>query len=187
MDPQQRLVLQTVWETIESAGYSASELAGTNTGVFVGVSTNDYQDILQDEQAVADGYLSTGQAHSILANRVSYFYDFNGPSEPVNTACSSSLISICRGVNAIRQKKCDMVLAGGVNLILTPKLQIAFKKSGMLSPRGKCQPFDNSADGYVRGEGVGMVLLKSLSKAIEDNDNIIAVAITLISRWISKM
>ncbi|PSU35485.1 SDR family NAD(P)-dependent oxidoreductase [Photobacterium lutimaris] len=175
MDPQQRLFLQTVWSVIEDAGYKASDLAGSKTGLFVGVSTLDYAQLLNQHQVPIDAYTTTGRAHSILANRASYFFDFRGPSEPVDTACSSSLISVIRAVEAIRSGSCDQAIAGGVNVIASPELYVAFNKAGMLSPDGKCKTFDESANGYARGEGTGALFLKKLSKATEDKDQIYAV------------
>lgn len=175
MDPQQRILLECVWHTIEDAGYKASELQGSNTGVFIGASTMDYTDLSKRMNVPVSGYTSTGRAHSILANRISYIYDFHGPSEPIDTACSSSLIAIIRGINAIKNGDCDMVIAGGVNVIASDDLYVAFSKSGMLARDGKCKTFDKEADGYARGEGVGTVLLKPLSKAEADGDQIYAV------------
>lgn len=175
MDPQQRILLECVWHTIEDAGYKASQLRGSNTGVFVGVSTMDYTDLSKKNNIPVSAYTSTGRAHSVLVNRVSYLYDFTGASEPVDTACSSSLIAIIRGVKSIQNGDCDMVIAGGVNVIASDDLYVAFSKSGMLSKDGKCKPFDENANGYVRGEGVGTVFLKSLSKAEQDGDHIYAV------------
>lgn len=175
MDPQQRILLECVWHTIEDAGYKASELRGSNMGVFVGVSTMDYTDLSKKNNIPVSGYTSTGRAHSVLVNRVSYLYDFHGASEPVDTACSSSLIAIIRGVKSIQSGDCDTVIAGGVNVIASDDLYAAFSKSGMLAKDGKCKPFDENANGYVRGEGVGTVFLKSLSKAERDGDHIYAV------------
>lgn len=175
MDPQHRLFLETVWHAVEDAGYRASDLAGTNTGLFVGVSTNDYLQMAAARSNEPNPYFATGNAHSVLVNRISFMMDLNGPSEPVNTACSSSLLAVQRGMAAIRNHDCDMVIAGGVNLIIDPALTISFSKAGMLSKRGRCMTFDKDADGYVRGEGVAAVLLKPLSRAREAGDHIYAV------------
>ncbi|MBF0451643.1 MAG: SDR family NAD(P)-dependent oxidoreductase, partial [Candidatus Magnetomorum sp.] len=174
MDPQQRLFLATVWHTIEDAGYKASQLSGSKTGVYVGVTTSDYVEILNDHGEY-NAWVSTGNLHSIIANRISYFLDLNGPSEAIDTACSSSLVAIHRAVEAIKNNKCELAIAGGVNAILTPTLNISFSNAGMLSPDGRCKTFDQSANGYVRGEGVGAILLKPLHKAEKDNDHIYAV------------
>jgi len=175
MDPQQRIMLEVVWKTIEDAGYNPRELAGTKVGMFIGVSSSDYYDLLLKNNIKIDAVASMGISNSIRANRLSFQYDFRGPSEPIDTACSSSLVAIHRGVEAIRSGMCDMALAGGVNVILTPTLFNAFNAAGMLSGDGKCKTFDSRANGYVRGEGAGAVLLKPISKALEDGDDIYAV------------
>lgn len=173
MDPQQRIFMQTVWETIEDAGYKPSDFAGSNTGLFVGVSTTDYRDVLKDSEIEA--LTSTGNSHCILTNRISFLLNLHGPSEPIDTACSSSLVAIHRGVESIYCGDCDMAIAGGVNVIASPTLHISFSKAGMLSPDGRCKTFDEKANGYVRGEGTGAILLKPLSKALKDGDNIYAL------------
>ena len=173
MDPQQRIFLQTVWETIEDAGYRPSDLSGTKTGLFVGVSTTDYRDVLKDCEIEA--LTSTGNSHCILANRISYILGIHGPSEPIDTACSSSLVALHRGVQSIYGGDCDMAIVGGVNVMASPTLHISFSKAGMLSPDGRCKTFDKEANGYVRGEGSGAILLKPLSKAIENGDHIYAL------------
>lgn len=175
MDPQQRIFLQTVWRTIEDSGYKPSDLSGSSTGVFVGVSTSDYYMRLAQSESQSDAYATTGNAASIVANRISYFFNFHGPSETIDTACSSSLYAIHRGVEAVRNGTCPLVIAGGVNLILDPSISIAFSKAGMLSEDGRCKTFDESANGYVRGEGAGVILMKSLSKAEADGDHIYGI------------
>ena len=175
MDPQQRIFLETVWKSIEDAGYKASDLSGSKTGVFVGVGTSDYTQIISEKKEEIEAYTSTGLAHSVLANRVSYILNINGPSIPIDTACSSSLVAIYRAVQSMQNNDCEMAIVGGVNALLTPDLFISFGKAGMLSPDGKCKTFDSRADGYVRGEGVGAVLLKSFAKAKNDGDHIYAV------------
>ncbi|MGC4806662.1 SDR family NAD(P)-dependent oxidoreductase [Micromonospora sp. DT233] len=174
MDPQQRLFLQTAWQAVQDAGYRPSALAGTATGLYAGVSTSDYQDLLRAHGVPVEAHTATGVAHSILANRVSYLLDLRGPSEIVDTACSSSLVAIHRAIAAIRAGDCDLALAGGVNVLLSPGLFTAFTQSGMLSPDGRCKTFDADADGYVRGEGCGVVLLKDLEQAERDGDHIYA-------------
>lgn len=173
MDPQQRIYLQTVWDTIADAGYKPSDLSGTSTGLFVGVSTTDYRDVLKDTEIEA--LTSTGNSHCILANRISYLLDIHGPSEPIDTACSSSLVAIHRGVESIRSGDCEMAIVGGVNVIASPTLHISFSKAGMLSPDGRCKTFDETANGYVRGEGSGALFLKPLGKALEAGDHVYAV------------
>ncbi len=176
MDPQQRLFLQTVWKTIEDAGYKPSDLSGTSTGLFVGVASDDYLELLNRQPPdIIEPYFSTGVSHAVLANRISYLLNLHGPSEPIDTACSGALIAIHRAVEAIHSGSCTMAIAGGVHLMLTPTLTIAFDKAGMLSKDGRCKTFDSSANGYVRGEGVGAVFLKPLHQAEKDGDHIYAV------------
>jgi polyketide synthase PksN len=170
MDPQQRIFMEVIWKTIEDAGYKPSDLSGTQTGLFVGVSTTDYRDVLSDREIEA--VTSTGNSHCILANRISFLLNIHGPSEPIDTACSSSLAAIHRGVESIYNGDCEMALVGGVNVIASPTLHISFGKAGMLSPDGRCKTFDESANGYVRGEGAGAIFLKSLSRAKKDGDHI---------------
>ncbi len=174
IDPQQRIMLQNVWSTIEDAGYKPSTLAGSSTGVFIGVSTKDYDTYILDAEKV-ESHGTMGHAHTIHANRISYLLNLTGPSEVIDTACSSSLISIHRAVTAIQCGDCEMAIAGGVNAMLSPYLFISFSRSGMLSNTGSCKSFDEKADGYVRGEGVGSVLLKPLDQALKDNDDIYGV------------
>ncbi|MBA0052410.1 SDR family NAD(P)-dependent oxidoreductase [Streptomyces sp. AJS327] len=175
MDPQHRLFLRTVWQAVEDAGYDPATLAGGDTGVFAGVASTEYGQLLRAHGVEADGQAATGNAHSVLANRVSYLLDLRGPSEPVDTACSSSLVAVHRAVSSLRNGECALALAGGVNLTLTPAGFLAFGASGMLSPEGRCATFTDSADGYVRGEGVGAVLLKPLDQARRDGDHVYAV------------
>ncbi|WP_267897647.1 alpha/beta fold hydrolase [Actinokineospora spheciospongiae] len=175
MDPQQRLFLQQAWRAVEDAGYRPSALAGTETGVFAGVATTDYDELLKEHGVAVEAHTATGIAHSVLANRVSYLLDLRGPSETADTACSSSLVAIHRAVRSIQAGECAQAIAGGVNVILSPGLLIAFTKSGMLSPDGRCKTFDAAADGYVRGEGAGAVLLKPLRRAVDDGDHVYAV------------
>ncbi len=175
MDPQFRLLLQTVWATIEDAGYRAGDLAGTRTGVFVGVSTSDYKDawLRQARDAAQDGPALV--SHFVVANRISYILNLHGPSEPIDTACSSSLIAIHRAIEAMRQGNCDQAIVGGVNVISAPDITIGASRAGMLSPDGRCKTFDQAADGYGRGEGVGALLLKPLDAAVRDGDHIYAL------------
>lgn len=175
MDPQQRLLIQTVWRAIEQAGYRPSALAGSRTGVFVGVSTFDYGDLLVAKQKDADAHAVTGVSASVLVNRISYLLDLHGPSEPVDTGCSSSLVAVHRAVRALRSGECEAALVGGVNLLITPHPFMACSRAGMLSPSGRCASFDQAADGYVRGEGVGVLLLKPLWQAERDGDHIAGI------------
>ncbi|HEX6969589.1 MAG TPA: SDR family NAD(P)-dependent oxidoreductase [Micromonosporaceae bacterium] len=175
MDPQQRIFLETVWRAIEDAGHRPEKLAGTDTGLFVGVSTTDYADLLRQHGIAVEAHTASGIAHSILANRVSHVLDLRGPSEAVDTACSSSLVALHRAVRAITSGDCSAAVVGGVNALLSPGLFTAFRKSGMLSPDGACKTFDANADGYVRGEGAGALFLKPLARAEADGDHIYAV------------
>jgi acyl transferase domain-containing protein/NAD(P)-dependent dehydrogenase (short-subunit alcohol dehydrogenase family)/pimeloyl-ACP methyl ester carboxylesterase/aryl carrier-like protein len=175
MDPQQRLFLQVVWHAFADAGYRPSDFAGTATGVFTGVSTSDYNDLLTRSGVPEEAHTATGISHAILSNRVSYCFNLIGPSEAIDTACSSSLVAVHRAIRALRSGECDSAIAGGVSVALTPGLFIAFADSGMLSPDGRCRTFDHNANGYVRGEGVGVVLLKRLDRALADGDHIHAI------------
>mmetsp|Transcript_1834 Transcript_1834/g.1276 ORF Transcript_1834/g.1276 Transcript_1834/m.1276 type:complete len:738 (-) Transcript_1834:104-2317(-) len=175
MDPQQRIFLETVWSCIEDAGYKASDLSETNTGLFVGVATTDYAELLREKGAEIESYTATGMSLSIVANRISHFLNFQGPSESIDTACSSSTVAINRAITACRQGECDMAIAGGVNVLLTPSGFIAFSKLGMLCDDRNVKTFDKDANGYARGEGVGAVLLKPLKKAEADRNHIYAV------------
>lgn len=177
MDPQQRILLQTTWEALENAGIAADKLSGTKTGVFVGHFTHDYETLLVKSlhKNEIDTYFGTGNSSSVAAGRISYVLGFQGPAIAVNTACSSSLVAVHLACQSLKQSESSLAVAAGVNLILSPELTIAFSKAGMLSPDGKCKTFDASANGYVRGEGCGVVILKRLSDAIKDHDNIYAV------------
>lgn len=175
MDPQQRLFLQAVWTAIEDAGYAPGQLSGTRTGVFVGVAGREYAHIAERIRAEIDGHTVAGNTLSILANRVSYLLNLRGPSEPIDTACSSSLVAIHRAITSIRVGECEQAIVGGVNLLLTPTGFHAFQKTGMLSNDGRCKTFDDRADGYVRGEGLGVVILKPLIQAINNGDHIYGV------------
>ncbi|HEY0946763.1 MAG TPA: SDR family NAD(P)-dependent oxidoreductase, partial [Opitutaceae bacterium] len=175
MDPQQRLFIQAVWSAIENAGYKPADLAGTRTSLYAGVTTGDYLELLKAHDVEIQAQSSTGVAHSILVNRISFLLNLRGPSEPVDTACSSALVALHRAAESIWSGDCELAIAGGVNAMLTPTLHIGFNRAGMLAPDGRCKTFDQSADGYVRGEGVGVVLLKPLDRALADGDHIHAV------------
>ncbi|MCP4699363.1 MAG: SDR family NAD(P)-dependent oxidoreductase, partial [Gammaproteobacteria bacterium] len=175
MDPQQRLLMMYAWKAIEDAGYSAKDLAGSNTAVFVGTGSGGYAELLAQGEANIEAHSATGLAPSVGPNRLSYFLDIHGPSEPVETACSSSLVALHRAVSAIENEGCELAIAGGVNTILTPEAHIGFSKAGMLSKDGKCKTFSANADGYVRGEGVGMLLLRRLKDAEQAGDHIYGV------------
>lgn len=175
MDPQQRLFLQAAWGALESAGIRPSSMAGSDTGVFVGVAGTDYHDLLTESGVPMDAHRATGVAHSLVANRVSYVLGLHGPSEAIDTACSSSLVALHRAVMALRTGECSAALVGGVNVLLRPEVNIAFGKAGMLSPDGRCRSFSKDANGYVRGEGVGVVVLKLLAEAEAEGDPILGV------------
>jgi acyl transferase domain-containing protein/NADPH:quinone reductase-like Zn-dependent oxidoreductase/SAM-dependent methyltransferase/acyl carrier protein len=179
VDPQHRLLLETAWEAIEDAGLILDFENGTDVGVFVGISHNDYQ-VIQgtpwDSQGISP-HSPTGSAHSIAANRISYCLNLRGPSVAMDTACSSALTAVYAACEYIRAGRGDTALAGGVTVMITPGGFIGFSQASMLSPDGKCKAFDASANGFVRGEGAGMVLLKRLSRAIADGDPIHGVIV----------
>ncbi|KFF06343.1 SDR family NAD(P)-dependent oxidoreductase [Flavobacterium reichenbachii] len=173
MDPQQRITLQAVYNALEDAGIPASKIKGTNTGVYIGCSSSDYKTLIAKNTDISNSTLATtGNSQSVLVNRISYLLDLHGPSEPIDTACSSSLIAIHRAIENIHNGDCEMAIAGGVNALLTPELTLSFSQAGVLSEDGRCKTFDEKANGYVRGEGVGIVILKKLSKAKLDGDPI---------------
>jgi acyl transferase domain-containing protein/acyl carrier protein len=175
MDPQQRLLLEVTWEALENAGISPQSLHGSDTGIFVGISTNDYAGLAFSDPSSVGAHAGTGNAHSVAANRLSYLLDLRGPSLAVDTACSSSLVAVHLACQSLHTGECRVALAGGVNVILTPQLTIAFSKAGMMAADGRCKTFDASADGYVRGEGCGVVVLKRLADAIADGDQVLAI------------
>lgn len=178
LDPQQRLLLQVTWEALEDAGQDADRLIGSNTGVFVGGFTLDYQ--LMQNFGVFSRYelqthSATGMMMTMLANRISYVFGFHGPSMAVDTACSGSLVAVHLACQSIWNGECSLALAGGVNAMIAPTMTIAESKGGFLSPDGRCKAFDTSANGYARGEGAGIVLIKSLARAQADGDPIYAL------------
>ncbi|MEU4159274.1 type I polyketide synthase [Actinoplanes sp. NPDC026670] len=175
MDPQQRLLAEVAWEALEDAGIVPERLAGTATGVFVGIATNDYGHLQFQRHDQIDAHTGTGNALSIAANRLSYLFDLRGPSLAIDTACSSSLVAVQQACTSIAQGDCTLALAGGVNLILSPALAINFAKAGAMARDGRCKTFDARADGYVRAEGAGVVVLKPLSAALRDADTVYAV------------
>ncbi|PYV42894.1 MAG: thioester reductase, partial [Acidobacteria bacterium] len=175
MDPQQRLLMTYIWKAIEDAGYSAESLSGTKTAIFVGTMSSGYSELIAQAAIAIEGYSSTGMIPSVGPNRMSYFLNLHGPSEPIETACSSSLIAIHRAMEAIANGSCDMAIVGGINTMITPAAHISFNKAGMLSEDGRCKTFSNQANGYVRGEGVGMLFLKKLKDAEEAGDHIYGV------------
>nr|UBX54524.1 polyketide synthase [Aspergillus sp.] len=172
MDPQQRMLLETVYEGVESAGYSMQELRGSSTAVFVGCMSYDYHFTAIRGIDSLPQYHGTGTAASILANRVSYFYDWKGPSVTIDTACSSSLVAVHQAVSALRNGEAKMAVAAGSNLILGPEPFVSESKLNMLSPNGRSFMWDAAADGYTRGEGFSAIFLKTLSQALADGDHI---------------
>ncbi|MCF2859657.1 amino acid adenylation domain-containing protein [Pseudoalteromonas sp. SMS1] len=174
IDPQQRLLLQNSYHAIQSAGYEPTALAGQQVGVYVGISQSDYFSLSQQTQK-SHAYLGTGTALSIAANRLSYFYNFTGPSLAIDTACSSSLVALHHAMQAVRSGQIPMAMVSGVNLILSDAVSAACDNAQMLASDGRCKTFSAEANGYVRSEGVGTVLLKPLSQALHDEDVIYGV------------
>ncbi|MFF7357291.1 SDR family NAD(P)-dependent oxidoreductase [Streptomyces filipinensis] len=175
MDPQQRLLAEVCFEALENAGVPTGSLSGSQTGVFVGISTFDYATGQLGDLDAIDAYTGTGSALSIAANRLSYLLDLRGPSMAVDSACSSSLVAVLQACASLERGECDLAVAGGVNLVLSPAFAINFSKAGVMSADGRCKPFDARADGYVRSEGAGVVILKPLSRALADGDPVHAV------------
>ncbi|MEV0671660.1 polyketide synthase Pks13 [Mycobacterium sp. NPDC050441] len=176
IDPQQRMALELTWQALEHARIPASSLRGTNVAVYVGSSNNDYQFLALMDPTAAHPYAITGTATSIIANRVSYFYDFRGPSVSVDTACSSSLVAAHQGVQALRSGEADVAIVGGVNAMITPIVTIGFDEvGGVLAPDGRIKSFSSDANGYARSEGGGMLVFKRVSDARRDGDTILAV------------
>ena len=177
MDPQQRLLLELSWEALENGAIAPDSLRGSRTGVFVGMCSSDYSlsTLASHQPEQINAFSGTGAASSVAAGRLSYFYGLHGPSFPVDTACSSSLLAVHLACQSLRQAECDLAMAAGVNLILAPDLHIYFSKTRALSAGSRCRAFDAGADGYVRGEGCGVIILKRLSDALADGDTIMAV------------
>ncbi|WP_043509681.1 type I polyketide synthase [Actinoalloteichus caeruleus] len=175
MDPQQRLVLEVSWEALEHAGIPPTDLAGTDTGVYVGVGSDDYGRRLLEDLPRIEAWTGIGTAHCGVANRVSHALDLRGPSMAVDTACSSSLVSLHLAVQALRAGECPVALAGGVLVITSPGLSLVLDAAGATAADGRCKTFDADADGYGRGEGAGMVVLRRLSDARRDGDRVLAV------------
>ena len=171
MDPQQRMLLECTHRALEHAGIAPDGLRGSASGVFVGISTFDYLRMAKNAPSRA----GTGVVHSIAANRISYLFDLRGPSFAIDTACSSSLLAAHLAMRSLRARECNLAVVGGVNAILTPDATVGFAQAGMLSSDGLCKSFDASADGYVRGEGCGVILLKRLSDAERDGDRVVAI------------
>ncbi len=171
LDPQQRIMLELAWSCFEDAGIRPSAAWGSRTGVFMGSAILDYKELLEEQGAIEAQY-AAGIAHSVIASRISHWYNLRGPSVPMDTACASSLYAIHLAIRSLQRGECSMAFAGGINILLTPRRYISFAKMGILSPTGRCRSFDDAADGTVRGEGAGLLLLKPLRKALEDGDAI---------------
>ncbi|WP_343572003.1 type I polyketide synthase [Mycobacterium sp.] len=175
MDPQQRMLLEVAWEALEHAGIPPSSLRRSQTGVFAGACYTDYGYVAGMDLTNVDAWTNSGGALSIIANRLSYFLDFRGPSVTVDTACSSSIVALHLACQSLRIGESDVALAAGVNLMLAPSVVRAFDQTGALSPTGACRAFDADADGFIRGEGCGVVVLKRLGEAVRDGDRVLAV------------
>jgi acyl transferase domain-containing protein/acyl carrier protein len=176
MDPQQRLLLEVAWEALEDAGLSADDLQGSRTGIFVGIAGNDFSQRLLDQDAKKlDAYVATGSSHAVAAGRLSYTLNLAGPCLSIDTACSSSLVAVSAACDSLRLGRATLALTGGVSLILSPETTFVLAKGGMLSPDFRCKTFDAAANGFVRGEGCGLLVLKRLTDAQRDGDRILAV------------
>ncbi|MFI8091584.1 type I polyketide synthase [Streptomyces sp. NPDC086080] len=175
MDPQQRLLLQSAWRAVEDAGIPPRSLAGTPTGVFVGIMGNEWAQLHLTDYANVTAQVGSGNGYCMTANRISYHLDLKGPSLAVDTACSSSLVAAHLAVNALLSEECDHALVGGVNVALTPALSIFYTQAGLSAPDGRCKPFSAEADGIGRGEGVGVIVLRRLRDAIADGQRVYAV------------
>ncbi len=175
MDPQQRLMLEVAFEALEHAGVAPEKLSGIRAAVMMGVYYTEYQGISAANPDHIDAYSATGNAHAVAVGRIAYLLGLRGPAVAIDSACSSSLVTIHMACQSLRLRESDLALAGGTSLILRPETQIAMSKWGMLSPRGKCHSFDAGADGFVRGEGAGIVVLKRLTDAIRDGNQVYAV------------
>ena len=176
MDPQQRLLLEVTWEALEHAGIAADRLSGSPTGVFVGICNNDhFQRVVHRGDEFIDAYLASGHALSVAAGRISFCLGLQGPALSIDTACSSSLAALHVACRSLRNGETRMALCGGVNIMCSPETTIALSRGHMLAPDGRCKTFDARADGFSRGEGCGVLVLKRLSDAVADGDRILAV------------
>jgi myxalamid-type polyketide synthase MxaD len=175
VDPQQRLFLEVAWEALENGGQTMAGLAGSRTGVFAAVYQSDYSFLLLDDEDAIDAYMASGLSHAIVANRLSYFLDLRGPSIAIDTACSSSLVAFHMACESVRNGESDLAVAGGVNVMISPMSALPIAKWGMMSPDGRCKTFDARANGFVRGEGCGILVVKRLADARRDGDRILAV------------
>ena len=177
IDPQHRMLLETAWQAVEHSGTAPSALANSKTGVFMGLGTHDYLGLISEQLSYAEieAYVAIGTSSAAGAGRISYGLGLQGPAVTVDTACSSSLVAVHQACQALRLGECELALAGGVNVLLSAKTAMTFSHAHMLAPDGRCKTFDAAADGYVRGEGCGVVVVKRLEDAIRDGDRIRAV------------
>ncbi|XP_067674719.1 mycocerosic acid synthase-like polyketide synthase [Haliotis asinina] len=172
MDPQQRQVLECTYMALEDAGITRQQIAGQKVGVYIGCMNNDFTQMSNKHPYLVDNYTVTGTAVSVVSNRVSYIFDLRGPSMTIDTACSSSIVALHQAALAMKAGDCSMAICGGVNLLLNGGLFVPLSKAQMLSPTGQCHTFSDKADGYTRGEGCGIVIIKSLKQAMKDGNNI---------------
>ncbi|MDF5730187.1 MAG: polyketide synthase, partial [Rhizonema sp. PD38] len=176
MDPQQRLLLEVSWEALERAGIAPNSLVGSKTGVFVGIGQNDYAQLqMNGDPTSISAYDGTGNGFCFASGRLSYVLGLQGPNIAIDTACSSSLVAVHQACQSLRTGECDLALAGGVHLILSPQVTIFLSRTQALSPDGRCQTFDAAANGFARGEGCGVLVLKRLSDAVASRDNILGL------------
>src|SRR3546814_802433 len=175
MDPQQRLLLEVTWEALEDACLAADRLKGSATGVYIGINTSEYYAMGMADPAAIDAHAISGGVASVAAGRLSYLMGFNGPAVAVDTACSSSLAAVHLAVQSLRAGESDLAIAGGVYAVLQPNLTVGLSKLHMMAADGRCKSFDAAADGFVQGEGCGMVVLKRLADALADGDPVHAV------------
>jgi malonyl CoA-acyl carrier protein transacylase len=177
LDPQHRLLLEVTWEALENAALAPEQLRDSQTGVFIGISSNEYGQLLLKtrEATEIDSYMGSGNAHSVAVGRLSYILGLQGPSIAIDTACSSSLVAVHLACQSLRQRECDVAISGGVNLLLTPYISINHSRARMLAADGRCKTFDAAADGFIRSEGCGVIILKRLSDALANGDNILAL------------
>jgi amino acid adenylation domain-containing protein len=175
MDPRQRLMLQATWKALEDAGYRPSELRKRNIGIYIGVTGDEYASLMREAGCTVDQFSLIGSARSLVANRISYYFGWHGPSEVVDTTCSSSLVALHNAFRAVQHGDCEMAIVAGINILIDPFPHLSLGKVGVLSADSKCKTFDAAANGYVRGEGIGVIVVKPLQQAQADHDNIHAV------------
>ncbi len=176
MDPQQRLLLETTWEALENAGVNPMSLAGTATGVFVGLCNSDYAfQVLRGSRETITAHMASGLSHAVASGRISYLLGLQGPSATVDTSCSASLMAVHLACQSLRRRESDLALAGGANVILNPEITMALSRSRMMAPDGRCKAFSDDANGFVRAEGSGMLVLQRLDDALADRNRVLAV------------